>query len=123
MTKRMAENQRARIGLNSDSSEHFVRFAGWLSCGAVGSMLGEHQMHSEVLKPFDRAAQCFWARAGFRPLRGWAAFGHSMVRHQALLGALRTVAGGRLKGQALLNAAGLFSTTASRYEAVWVAWL
>ena len=77
----------------------------------------------EALKPKDEDAQRFWARCGFGPLRGFAAFHRSPQRRVALLAALAAAAAGRLTAAECAEVGARFGSEATTVEAVWVCWL
>ena len=87
-------------------------------CGA-----GRMGCSFEALKPKDEDAQRFWARCGFGPLRGFAAFHRSPQRRVALLAALADAAAGRLTVAQCAEVGARFGSEATTVEAVWVCWL
>ena len=78
---------------------------------------------TQALKPLDEAAQSFWARAQFHPLRGLAAFSKNRSRQAALLETLGQEAAGRLSGAELREVGAFFGGKATSSVAVWVRWL
>ena len=77
---------------------------------------------TEALKPLDEAAQAFWARAQFEPLRGWASFHRNRTRQAALLETLCQKRAG-LTSAEIREVAAFFGHKATSSTAVWVLWL
>ena len=77
-----------------------------------------------ALRPLDKSAAEFWARAGFSPMRcGWYALRFCPHRRAAMLHDLAVASSGRLDDSALEEVAELFASEASAMHCIWVLWL
>ena len=77
-----------------------------------------------ALKPFDKSAAEFWARAGFSPMQcGWFAWRKCPRRRTAIFDYLCRAANGRLDHSALQEVAEFFASEASSFHCIWVLWL